>query len=259
MTSAHGSLDGQNIVITGGSSGIGAALVNRFQASGARVAVLDLRHPPEAASDGVLRLTGDVTDEAAVDHAFGQVEDEFGSIDALVHCAAIEGPIEALTEVDVEEWRRVQWINLTGTFVVNRLVIRRMRERGRGQVVNFASSAGVELYPYQGPYNVSKAGVIALTKQFAKEAISDGVRVNCICPGPVWTPLIDEIIARDLSGASQHAREFQVDFAAMRENDDMWKPDEVLDLIVFLASPAASHVSGQFIRSIAKDDAMVYQ
>jgi NAD(P)-dependent dehydrogenase (short-subunit alcohol dehydrogenase family) len=239
-------LDGRVVLVTGGSGGIGAALVERLTEIGARPVNVDVR---PAESSTVPFYQGDVSDEAGFEALVERVENEVGPIDVLVHAGAILGPLDALTDIPVADWQRVIDINVTGTFVTNKVVGRRMAERGKGSIVNFASSAGVALPPGQGPYNVSKAAVTAITKQLAQEVHEQGVRVNCLDPGGVLTPMVHDLGYRDLTGMSEYAREFQVNVREAIEAGFLSAPEEVLDLILFLASDGSWLINGQFIRN----------
>jgi len=243
-------LDGRVVLVTGGSGGIGAALIERLVRSGAKPVNVDVQL---AKTELAPFYQGDVTDEAGFEAIVAQVEREVGPIDALVHGGAIEGEIDALVNIPVADWRQVIDINLTGTFITNKVVARRMVERGKGSIVNFASSAGVLLYRGQGPYNVSKAAVTAITKQIAQEVHEQGVRVNCIDPGGVLTPMVRDLGYRDLTGKSEYIIEFQAEVREAIEAGDMSAPEEVLDLILFLVSDGSWLINGQFIRNSNKD------
>src|SRR5919108_4555480 len=169
---------GRVALVTGGASGIGAAVAERLREEGARVAVLDL---DEAESGDMLALSADVSDSTQVNAAVTRVESELGPIDILVCSAGVPG--ESLSTVDVpdEEWRRVLAINADGVFFCNRAVIPGMIERGYGRIVNVASIAGKEGNPTLLPYSASKAAVIAMTKSLAKELAGKGdLTVNAI-------------------------------------------------------------------------------
>ena len=182
---------GRVALVTGGSSGIGAAVARRLRDEGARVASLDLHaHAP----DGVLALAGDVSPlrrrrgSRRPDHAPSSA-----TIDILVCSAGVPG--ESLPTVDVtdDEWRRVMGINADGVFFCNRAVIPDMVERGYGRIVNVASIAGKEGNPMAGAYSASKAAVIAMTKAIGKDVARTGVIVNCVAPAVIETPILDGI------------------------------------------------------------------
>jgi NAD(P)-dependent dehydrogenase (short-subunit alcohol dehydrogenase family) len=251
-----GVLQNRVALVTGSASGIGAALVERLSEEGARVAGLDIQ-PTKARA--ALSLEADVADEAAIEAAVERIETEIGPLEILVNCAGIIGPLDGLVNVSPADWERTQRVNVTGTFITNTAVLRRMIPRQRGRIVNIASSAAVGLPPGQGPYNISKATVIALTKQLAQEVYADGIRVNCIDPGAVLTAIVDDVLDRDTETASAYTREFQEHIRAYRDAGHMHGPDEVLDLIVFLVSDASGLIAGQFIRNSSKTEACFEQ
>ncbi|HVL55742.1 MAG TPA: SDR family NAD(P)-dependent oxidoreductase [Burkholderiaceae bacterium] len=191
-------LNARFAIVTGGASGIGRAICERFARSGATVAVWDL---DERAADAVARQLGpahlpiavDVTDEAAVQRACDATRQRFGAIDVLVCSAGIAGPSKTTWEYSGAEWRQVFDLNVHGLFYCNRAVIHAMRERDYGRIINIASIAGKEGNPNASAYSASKAAVIGLTKSLGKELAKTGIRVNCITPAAVRTPIFDQI------------------------------------------------------------------
>ena len=221
---------GRVALVTGGASGIGAAVAERLREEGARVAVLDL---DEAESGDMLALSADVSDSTQVNAAVTRVEAELGPIDILVCSAGVPG--ESLSTVDVpdEEWRRVLAINADGVFFCNRAVIRGMVERGYGRIVNVASIAGKEGNPMAPAYSASKAAVIALTKAIGKDLARTGVVVNCIAPAVIETPILE--------GITQEHIDYMVERIPMGR---IGQPDEVAALICWLASEECSFSTG---------------
>jgi len=219
---------GRVAFVTGGASGIGAAVVRRLVAEGAAVAALDL-HPISA--DGVLPLAGDVSNSADVDTAVRRAEEDLGPIDVLVCSAGVPGVSLPSLEVSDEEWRRVLAINADGVFFCNRAVAPGMVERGYGRIVNVASIAGKEGNPVA--YSASKAAVIALTKAIGKDLARTGVAVNCVAPAVIETPILE--------GVSQAHIEYMVERIPMGR---MGSPDEVAALICWLASEECSFSTG---------------
>jgi 2-dehydro-3-deoxy-L-rhamnonate dehydrogenase (NAD+) len=217
-------------LVTGGASGIGAAVVRRLVDEGARVASLDLA---EAEMEGVLVLAGDVSHSADVEAAVGRVEEELGPIDVLVCSAGIPGTSLPSTEIPDEEWRRVLAINADGVFFCNRAVAPGMVERGYGRIVNVASIAGKEGNPMAAAYSASKAAVIAMTKAIGKDLARTGVVVNCVAPAVIETPI--------LGGVSQEHIEYMVERVPMGR---MGRAEEVAALICWLASEECSFSTG---------------
>lgn len=181
---ALGRLAGRRIVVTGAASGIGAAIAQLFVAEGAQLAALD-RHA-EGIRHGTA-LTADVSDEASVAQAIEQAARAMGGIDGLVNAAGIANG-ELLSEVSLEDWRRVIDVNLTGSFLMARACYPHLRAVQDSSIVNFSSGQGLQPFMRRGAYAASKAGVISLSKSLAMEWAP--IRVNSICPGAVDTPMV---------------------------------------------------------------------
>jgi NAD(P)-dependent dehydrogenase (short-subunit alcohol dehydrogenase family) len=221
---------GRVALVTGASSGIGAAVAQRMLTEGARVASLDLK---AVAPDGVLAIAGDVSRSADVDAAVERVREELGPIDVLVCSAGVPGASLPTVEVTDEEWRRVLGINADGVFFCNRAVIPGMVERGYGRIVNVASIAGKEGNPMAGAYSASKAAVIAMTKAIGKDVARTGVIVNCVAPAVIETPILEGITDEHIG--------YMVDRIPMGR---MGEPEEVAALICWLASEECSFSTG---------------
>jgi 3-oxoacyl-[acyl-carrier protein] reductase len=221
---------GRVALVTGGASGIGAAVARRLAAEGAGVASLDLR--PEAA-DGILGLAGDVSRSSDVDAVLERVERELGPLDVLVCSAGVPGASLRTVDVTDEEWRHVLAINADGVFYCNRAVLPGMVERGYGRIVNVASIAGKEGNPMAAAYSASKAAVIALTKAIGKDVARTGVVVNCVAPAVIETPILE--------GISQEHVEYMVERIPMGR---MGSPEEVAALVCWLASEECSFSTG---------------
>ena len=221
---------GRVALVTGGSSGIGAAAARRLLDEGARVASFDL---DAEAPDGVLALTGDVARSADVEAAVAQTHAQLGPIDVLVCSAGVPGASLPTVDVTDEEWRRVMGINADGVFYCNRAVIPSMVERGYGRIVNVASIAGKEGNPMAGAYSASKAAVIAMTKAIGKDIARTGVIVNCVAPAVIETPILDGITEEHIG--------YMVDRIPMGR---MGEPEEVAALICWLASEECSFSTG---------------
>jgi 2-dehydro-3-deoxy-L-rhamnonate dehydrogenase (NAD+) len=221
---------GRVALVTGASSGIGAAVARRLQEEGARVASFDL---DRGAPDGVLALTGDVSRSSEVEQAVAQVKDALGPVDILVCSAGVPGASLATVDVTDDEWRRVMGINADGVFFSNRAVIPSMVERGYGRIVNVASIAGKEGNPMAGAYSASKAAVIGLTKAIGKDLAQTGVLVNCVAPAVIETPILEGITEEHIG--------YMIDRIPMGR---MGEPEEVAALICWLASEECSFSTG---------------
>jgi NAD(P)-dependent dehydrogenase (short-subunit alcohol dehydrogenase family) len=232
-----GVLEGRAGVVTGGSSGIGRAIVEEFVAQGARVAIVDPQDADaaaEAVGSGTLGLAGDVTDEHRVAEAFAEAAEAFGRFDFLINNAGIRHQ-SRIADHDVGVWRRTIDVNLTGTFICTQAAVRLMLERGGGAIVNLASMAGILALTNRSAYNASKAGIMALTRSTAAELAGSGIRCNAIAPGVIETPLSapyfrDEAMRTILETHTPQGRWGQV--------------GEIAGPAVFLCSDAAEHVHG---------------
>ena len=221
---------GRVALVTGGSSGIGAAVARRLLAEGARVATLDLHLE---AADGVLALTGDVSRSADVNAAVARAHDELGPIDILVCSAGVAGASLSTVDVSDEEWRHVLGINADGVFFCNRAVLPGMVDRGYGRIVNVSSIAGKEGNPMACAYSASKAAVIAMTKAIGKDVARTGVIVNCVAPAVIETPMLG------------HMTQEHVDYMVERiPMGRVGEPEEVAALVCWLASEECSFSTG---------------
>ena len=193
-------LNGRRAIVTGGAQGLGRAIAERLQVSGADVHIWDFDRAAMTAAQGDWPAGGpagwsevDVSDADAVDAAFHETRESAGVIDILVNNAGISGPNMPTWEYGIEDWRRVIDVDLTGPFLVSRTVVPLMREAGYGRIVNIASVAGKEGNPNAPAYSAAKAGLIALTKSLGKELAGSGVLVNCVTPAAVQTRIFAQM------------------------------------------------------------------
>jgi 3-oxoacyl-[acyl-carrier protein] reductase len=187
-----GKLDGRIALITGGASGIGAAIAELFAKEGARIAILDL-NPEKAAAFaekiGALAVHADVSDETMVKAAFTKVRKELGDVDILVNNAGIDTTCE-LADMPTEMWDRMINIHLKGTFLCTREVLPAMKSRRWGRIINLSSQLAHKGAPTMVHYCAAKAGIMGFTRSLAYEVARDGITVNCLNPGPINTPLL---------------------------------------------------------------------
>lgn len=229
-------------LITGGAGGIGVAVARRFADAGAHIALADIRRDAVYEAAGELNNSGyraigleaDVSKPEAADSLVQQTLDEYGQLDILVNIAGFMGRAAPLWDLRDEDWHDVIRVNLTSIFYMNRAAIRHMRTRGSGNIISVSSIAGKEGTPQLIPYSVTKAGIIALTKALGKEVIKEGIRVNCIAPAIIETPLLDQLPRESI--------DLMLSKAPMGRFGTV---EEIASVIHFLASDAASFITAQ--------------
>jgi meso-butanediol dehydrogenase / (S,S)-butanediol dehydrogenase / diacetyl reductase len=234
-----GRLEHRVALVTGGASGIGAACVKRFAAEGAIVIGLDINAVPESewAERGATRfVVVDVRNEDSIRAAVSSVLQEQERLDVVVNAAGVEG-IGTVIDIDREEWERVIDVNLTGTFLVCKHVLPVMVAAGGGSVVNLSSVEGLEAIQSQPAYSASKGGVVLLTRNLAIDFGAAAVRVNCLCPGLIRTPMTEMLFDPAIA-------EIRDRFIAQHMLGRAGLPDEIASAALFLASDDASFVTG---------------
>jgi NAD(P)-dependent dehydrogenase (short-subunit alcohol dehydrogenase family) len=234
-----GRLEDRVALVTGGASGIGAACVKRFAAEGAIVIGLDVNAVPESewADRGAQRfVVVDVRNEDSIRAAVSSVVQEQERLDVVVNAAGVEG-IGTVIDIDREEWERVIGVNLTGTFLVCKHVLPVMVAAGGGSVVNLSSVEGLEAIQSQPAYSASKGGVVLLTRNLAIDFGAAGVRVNCLCPGLIRTPMTEMLFDPAIA-------EIRDRFIAQHMLGRAGLPEEIASAALFLASDDASFVTG---------------
>jgi NAD(P)-dependent dehydrogenase (short-subunit alcohol dehydrogenase family) len=235
-----GRLDGKVAVVTGGASGIGRETARRFAEEGARVCVVDLADKPgegiASQIDG-LYVNADVTSAEDVQRVYREAADRFGGLDVLFNNAGISPPDDdSILETDLDAWQRVQDVNLKSVFLCCKYGIPHLLERGGGSIINTASFvAVVGAATSQISYTASKGGVLTLSRELGVEFARQGIRVNALCPGPVNTPLLQELFSKDPEQAQRRLVHVPMGrFAEARE---------IASAVLFLASDDASYVN----------------
>lgn len=229
---------GRVAVVTGGVSGIGEAISRRLVAEGARLAIWDanaaaLAHANAQFGTQVHTVHLDLTDADAVGAAATSTAGALGKIDILVASAGITGPNMPTWEYAIADWKRVMDVNVNALFYCNRAIVPLMQANGYGRIVNIASIAGKEGNPNAVAYSASKAAVIGLTKSLGKELASSEIRVNCVTPAAVRTPLFEQM------------SQSQIDFMLSKIPIGRFgSVDEVAALVCWLASEEASFSTG---------------
>ncbi|PRX47171.1 NAD(P)-dependent dehydrogenase (short-subunit alcohol dehydrogenase family) [Prauserella shujinwangii] len=232
-------------VVTGGGSGIGLASARRLAADGARVVVgdVDLAAGKAAAEEvGGEFVQVDVTSETEVEALFQTAVDRFGSLDIAFNNAGISPPEDdSILETGLDAWRRVQEVNLTSVYLCCKYAIPHMRRQGKGSIINTASFVAVMgAATSQISYTASKGGVLSMSRELGVQFARDGIRVNALCPGPVNTPLLQELFAKDPERAQR--RLVHVPMGRFAE------PEEIAAAVAFLASDDASFITAsQFL------------
>lgn len=225
-------------IVTGGASGIGAAIARRLRADGARVAVIDLASHAPAAD---LAVQVDVSDDESVVAGVRRVVEEFGRLDIVINNAGIGAQGDVAANSD-EEWHRVLDVNVVGMVRVSRAALPHLRTSPAAAIVNTASIAATAGLPQRALYSASKGAVLALTRAMAADHLGEGIRVNAVSPGTADTPWV----ARLLDAAPDPAAE-RAALEARQPHGRLVSADEIADAVAYLASPAAGSTTGTAI------------
>lgn len=245
-------LSGRTVIVTGGGTGIGLAVAQRFVEEGGDVVIAGRNGEilqAAALRIGARAVVCDVTSLDQVEALFAEAASNSGRVDILVNNAGASGPVAPLAEVDLEAWRACIELNLFGAMNCMRVAARIMSAQGGGSIVNMSSLMGLHGYPMRTAYCATKFAIIGMTEALAREVGPAGVRVNALCPGAISGELMDRVIARRAVAESRSPeaiiKENYTDVAALRRWVD---PQEVAAAALFLASDAGSAITGERIK-----------
>lgn len=241
----------QRVVITAGASGIGLTLARRFAERGDRVAVCDADTAAieRVVSDhpSFIARPADVTDEAQMAAFLGAVEEAWGGADVVCANAGTGGPAGLIEDLDYRAWQDCVAVNLHGAFLTCRWAARLMRAQGSGLIVITSSTAGQYGYPYRSPYAAAKWALVGLTKTLAMELGPAGVRVNALAPGAVEGERMKRVIAMEATASGMGEDEVRAKYVKGVSMRSWVSENDLADTVLFLASPAASKISGQVL------------
>lgn len=244
-----GRVDGKIATVTGGARGLGRSACELLAAEGARVAVTDLHDDEGREVAASIRDAGgdadywtlDVTDEDRVRQVLGEVVERWGRIDVLVNNAGIAGTNKPTHELSREEWDRVIQVNVTGTFLCTKHAVPVMREHGGGSIIDLSSIYGIVGAPDAPPYHASKGAVRLMAKTDALLYAGDGIRVNSIHPGFIWTPMVAEDYRKQLGVSEEELRRKLAEAHPIGHAGD---PEDIGWGVVYLASDEAKFITG---------------
>jgi NAD(P)-dependent dehydrogenase (short-subunit alcohol dehydrogenase family) len=242
------SFENKVALVTGAASGLGFATAKAFAESGAAVVLADWHE--EAAQTAATQLADrghktlaircDVSDDAQVEAMVKQTVATFGQLDLAYNNAGVQNVLVETADTTREDYDRVMAINLRGVWSSMKFELQQMRKQGSGAIVNCSSLGGLVGGAERGIYHAAKHGVIGFTKSAALEYAARGIRINAVCPGLIWTPMADQMVA---SGQGEALKAMEQSVPMRR----VGRPEEIADAVLWLCSSAASYVTGQSI------------
>lgn len=249
------SFQNQVALVTGAASGIGLATAQAFARAGATVVLADVDGEGARAAAGQLVADGlkaigircDVADPGDVEAMVDETVSRFGRLDVAFNNAGVQNVLAETADATLEDFDRVSSVNLRGIWACMKYELRHMRQQGSGAIVNCSSIGGLVGGAGRGTYHAAKHGVLGLTKSAALEYATRGIRVNAVCPGLIWTPMVEQMVA----SGQKEALDAMVQGVPMRRHG---RADEIADAVLWLCSAAASYVTGQ---SISVDGGLV--
>jgi meso-butanediol dehydrogenase/(S,S)-butanediol dehydrogenase/diacetyl reductase len=249
MTSTHGRLQDQVAIVTGATSGIGEAIALRFAAEGAMVAVVGRNHERGSAVAGAIAQAGgnakffatDVTDDGAVAQLVRAVIRQFGTLTTVVNNAGQSVP-GSVVDITPQQWDDVFRINVTSAYLVSHHAMPHLLQRGDGSVINISSEAGLKGLKDRAAYCAAKAALVGLTKAMAVDHSAKGIRINCICPGTIETPMISRLIDSHANPAAM-----KEEFLQRRLTPYLGTPQHIAEAALYFATPDNRYTTGAIL------------
>ena len=239
-------LDGRRAAVTAGADGLGLVIARTLAAEGATVMVCDIDEAAlEMLPDELKGAVVDVADPGAVGAWLAPIAR--AGVDILVNNAGIAGPTKPIERITPGEWRRCLAVGLDGQFHCTRYVVPAMKARRRGVIINITSTAGIMGMPHRAPYVAAKFAVVGLTKTLAMELGPCNIRVNAIAPGPISGDRMDRVVAAHAKAENRSEEEIRSMYESGTSMGTFVTPEQVADLVVFLASERGARISGQVI------------
>jgi NAD(P)-dependent dehydrogenase (short-subunit alcohol dehydrogenase family) len=243
-------LHGKHAVVTGGGTGIGAAIASALSEAGARVTLmgrtLATLEAQAANMQNAQSVTVDVSDQASVEEAFANARKTFGPVDILVNNAGVADPAP-FAKLDMALWQRSIGVNLTGPYLCMQAALGDMQKVKAGRIINIASTAGLIGYAYVSAYCAAKHGVIGLTKAVALEVARKNITVNAVCPGYTETDIVFNAIENIVAKTGRTAEEAKAELTARNPQGKLVQPDEVANAVLWLCAPGSDAITGQSI------------
>jgi NAD(P)-dependent dehydrogenase (short-subunit alcohol dehydrogenase family) len=236
-------LKGKRAFVTGGASGLGFAMASRFVEEGAQVVIADLnaKEATEAAAKGKFGyVVGDVSKLAEAERMVKEALGQLGGLEILVNNAGIE-TTGSVTSCNDSEWERQIAVNLNGTYRISRFAVPAMIKSGGGSIINISSVGGLVAVREYSAYGASKAAILQLTRSMCADYAGDKIRVNCLCPGPIDTPMLQRACEKLGQGHPETIRDLYASFTILKR---LGLPREVANAALFLASDEASFITG---------------
>lgn len=241
----------KTVLISGGASGIGRAIAERFLASGAAVHVCDVDEETleefSSANPGATTTMADIGSRENVDRIFTDLRQHHDHLDVLVNNAGVAGPTAPVEEHDEDGWEQCIRVNLSGTFYMTKRAVPLLRKAANGAIINISSTAALHGYPRRSAYAASKWAMIGLMKTWAMELGPEGIRVNAVCPTSVSGARIDAVMKRDAKQRGVPVEQIRDVYLRQTSMRTFISPEEVADTVLFLASDSAKRISGQAI------------